>query len=163
MTISAGCKPTGCYSPSAISAGSTWLSPNTGSAFRNCMFNLTTLWHSTFRHYSMLGSVFVRCLLRPVTLDEVDFTLAGLGGNDLRGVDLSGCRMREANLVETNLRRTLLCGADLTGARTTGTRMEDADLRGATVDSSVWTTASLGGRASISPKRWRMRRHTDSV
>jgi uncharacterized protein YjbI with pentapeptide repeats len=71
--------------------------------------------------------------------------------------------MREANLVEADLRRTLLCGANLTGARTTGTRMEDADLRGATVDSSVWTTASLGGRASISPKRWRMRRHTDSV
>jgi uncharacterized protein YjbI with pentapeptide repeats len=120
-------------------------SEHRGSAFRNCMFNLTTLWHSTFRHCSMLGSVFVRCRLRPVTLDEVDFTLAGLGGNDLRGVDLSGCRMREANLVETNLRRTLLCGADLTGARTTGTRMEDADLRGATVDSSVWTTASLAG------------------
>lgn len=69
----------------------------------------------------------------------------GSGGNDLRGVDLSGCRMREANLVEADLRRTLLCGADLTGARTTGTRMEDADLRGATVDSSVWTTASLAG------------------
>jgi uncharacterized protein YjbI with pentapeptide repeats len=59
--------------------------------------------------------------------------------------------MREANLVETDLRRTLLCGADLTGARTTGTRMEDADLRGATVDSSVWTTASLGGRLDIAP------------
>jgi uncharacterized protein YjbI with pentapeptide repeats len=38
-----------------------------------------------------------------------------------------------------------LCGADLTGARTAGTRMEDADLRGATVDSSVWTTASRPG------------------
>ena len=120
-------------------------SEHRGSAFRNCMFNLTTLWHSTFRQCSMLGSVFVRCRLRPVTLDEVDFTLAVLGGNDIRGVDLSGCRMREANLVEADLRRTLLCGADLTGARTTGTRMEDADLRGATVDSSVWTTASLTG------------------
>jgi uncharacterized protein YjbI with pentapeptide repeats len=120
-------------------------SEHRGSAFRNCTFNLTTLWHTTFRQCSMLGSVFVRCRLRPVTLDEVDFTLAGLGGNDLRGVDLSGCRMREANLVEADLRRTLLCGADLTGARTTGTRMEDADLRGATVDSSVWTTASLAG------------------
>jgi hypothetical protein len=28
----------------------------------------------------MLGSVFERCRMRPVTLDEVDFTLAVLGG-----------------------------------------------------------------------------------
>ena len=51
--------------------------------------------------------------MRPVTLDEVDFTLA------------------------------VLCGADLSGARTTGTRLDDADLRGAVVDPSLWTTASL--------------------
>jgi uncharacterized protein YjbI with pentapeptide repeats len=93
----------------------------------------------------MLGSVFVQCRLRPLTLEEVDFTLAVLGGNDLRGVDLSGCRLREANLVEADLRKTQLCGADLSGARTTGTRMADADLRGAIVDPSLWTTASLSG------------------
>jgi uncharacterized protein YjbI with pentapeptide repeats len=118
-------------------------SENYGSAFRNCTFKLTTLWHSTFRQCSMLGSVFVQCRLRPLMLDEVDFTLAVLGGADLRGVDLSGCRLREASLVEADLRKTLLRGADLTGARTTGTRMDDADLRGATVDPSLWTTASL--------------------
>jgi uncharacterized protein YjbI with pentapeptide repeats len=39
----------------------------------------------------------------------------------------------------------LLRGADLTGARTTGTRLDDADLRGAIVDPSLWTTASLAG------------------
>jgi uncharacterized protein YjbI with pentapeptide repeats len=118
-------------------------SEHLGSAFRNCTFNLTTLWHSTFRQCSMLGSVFVRCRLRPLTLDEVDFTLTVLGGNDLRGIDLSGCRLREANLVEADLRKTVLRGADLSGARTTGTRLDDADLRGAIVDPSLWTTASL--------------------
>jgi uncharacterized protein YjbI with pentapeptide repeats len=91
----------------------------------------------------MLGSVFERCRMRPLTLDEVDFTLAVLGGNDLRGVDLSGCRLRETSLVQTDLRKALLCGADLTGARTTGTKLDDADLRGAVVDPSLWTTASL--------------------
>lgn len=34
----------------------------------------------------MLGSVFVQCRLRPIAFDEVDFTLAVLGGIDLRGV-----------------------------------------------------------------------------
>ena len=97
----------------------------------------------------MLGSVFVRCRLRPLTLDEVDFTLAVLGGNDLRGVDLSGCRLREASLVEADLRKTLLRGADLTGARTTGTRMEDADLRGPS------STRRCG-----QPRRWRGRGST---
>jgi uncharacterized protein YjbI with pentapeptide repeats len=118
-------------------------SEHLGSAFRNCSFNLTMLWHSTFRQCSMLGSVFERCRMRPLTLDEVDFTLAVLGGNDLRGVDLSGCRLRETSLVQTDLRKAVLRGADLTGARTTGTRLDDADLRGAVVDPSLWTTTSL--------------------
>ena len=120
-------------------------SQHRGSAFRNCTFERTLLWHSTFTQCTMLGSVFVHCRLRPITFDEVDFTLAVLGGNDLRGVDLSGCRLRETSLVEADLRKAVLRGADLSGARTTGTRMDDADLRGATVDPSLWRTASLSG------------------
>ena len=120
-------------------------SEHRASAFRNCTFRRTSLWHSTFRQCSLLGSVFVQCRMRPLTLDEVDFSLATLGGNDLRGVDLSGCRLREASLVETDLRKAVLRGADLSGARTTGARLDDADLRGATVDPSLWTTASLAG------------------
>ncbi len=116
-----------------------------GSAFRNCKFERTLLWHSTFAQCSMLGSVFVGCRMRPMTFDEVDFTLAVLGGNDLRGLDLSGCRLREASLVEADLRKAVLRGADLSGVRTTGARLDDADLRGATVDPSVWRTASLAG------------------
>jgi uncharacterized protein YjbI with pentapeptide repeats len=120
-------------------------SQHRGSAFRNCRFERTTLWHSIFAQCSMLGSVFVQCRLRPITFDEVDFTLAALGGNDLRGVDLSGCRLREASLVETDLRKAVLRGADLSGARTTGTRLDDADLRGAIADPALWRTATLSG------------------
>ncbi len=120
-------------------------SEHRGSAFRNCTFERTILWHSTFQQCSMLGSVFVNCRLRPVKFDEVDFTLAALGGNDLRGVDLTGCRLRETSLVETDLRKCVLRGADLSGARTTGARLDDADLRGATVDAALWRTASLAG------------------
>ncbi|OJZ66262.1 hypothetical protein BRW65_27370 [Mycobacterium paraffinicum] len=116
-----------------------------GSAFRNCTFRRTSLWHSTFAQCSMLGSVFVQCRMRPISFDEVDFTLAVLGGNDLRGVDLSGCRLREASLVEADLRKAVLRGADLSGARVTGARLDDADLRGATVDPALWRTASLTG------------------
>ncbi|MBY0440554.1 MAG: pentapeptide repeat-containing protein [Mycobacteriaceae bacterium] len=116
-----------------------------GSAFRNCRFELTTLWHSIFRQCSMLGSVFTRCRMRPITFEEVDFTLAVLGGNDLRGIDLSGCRLRETNLVEADLGKAVLRGADLSGARTIGTRLDQADLRGATVDPLLWNTASLTG------------------
>lgn len=116
-----------------------------GSAFRNCTFKLTVLWHSTFAQCSMLGSVFLHCRMRPLKVDEVDFTLAALGGNDLRGIDLSGCRLRETSLVETDLRKAVLRTADLSGARTICTRLDDADLRGATVDPSLWTTASLVG------------------
>ena len=68
-------------------------SEHAGTAFRNCRFDRTTLWHSTFRACSLMGSVFTNCRLRPVVLDEVDLTLAVLGGADLRGVDLTGCRL----------------------------------------------------------------------
>jgi uncharacterized protein YjbI with pentapeptide repeats len=125
-------------------------SQHRASAFRNCTFKRTTLWHSTFQQCSMLGSVFVQCRMRPLTCDEVDFTLAVLGGNDLRGVDLSGCRLRETSLVESDLRKAVLRGADLSGARTTGAKLDDADLRGATVDPSLWLNASLlGARVDV--------------
>ncbi|MGZ4511330.1 MAG: pentapeptide repeat-containing protein [Mycobacterium sp.] len=128
-------------------------SQHRGSAFRNCTFQRTSLWHwgylplagAVFAQCSMLGSVFVQCRMRPITFDEVDFTLAVLGGNDLRGVDLSGCRLREASLVEADLRKAVLRGADLSVVRATGARLDDADLRGATVDPSLWRTASLAG------------------
>ncbi len=90
-----------------------------------------------------------------MTFDEVDFTLAVLGGNDLRGVDLSGCWLRETGLVETDLRKAVLRGADLSGARTTGTPLDDADLRGAIVDPSLWRTASLAGARLDVPKAGR--------
>jgi uncharacterized protein YjbI with pentapeptide repeats len=122
-----------------------------GSAFRNCTFRRAWLWHSTFRHCSLLGSVLTECRLRPLTLVEVDFTLAVLGDCDLRGVDLSDCRLRETGLVGADLRKAILRGADLRGARTNGIRLEEADLRGALVDPTLWTTAKLrGARVDIS-------------
>ena len=128
-------------------------SVHTGSAFRNCKFDRTTLWHSAFHGCSLLGSVFSRCRLRPVTFDEVDFTLTVLGGADLRGVDLTGCRLREASLVEADLRKAVLRNADLTGARTIGTRLEEADLRGARVDPTLWTTSIRAWRSPL-PTAW---------
>lgn len=118
-------------------------SEHTASAFRNCNFERAILWHSTFRHCSLLGSVFTDCRLRPLTLIEVDLTLAVLGGCDLRGLDLSECRLREAGLVEADMRKAVLAHADLRGARTTATRLEGADLRGALTDPSIWVTAKL--------------------
>jgi uncharacterized protein YjbI with pentapeptide repeats len=120
-------------------------SEHVGSAFRNCTFRRTTLWHSIFRHCSLLGSVFTECRLRPVTFVEVDFTLAVLGGGDLRGVDLSDCRLSETSLVKADLRKAVLRRADLRGARTQDARMDEADLRGARIDPTLWTTASVRG------------------
>jgi uncharacterized protein YjbI with pentapeptide repeats len=69
-----------------------------GSAFRNCTFRRTSLWHSAFEQCSMLGSVFVQCRMRPIFFDEVDFTLAVLGGNDLRGAVVDPSLWRTASL-----------------------------------------------------------------
>jgi uncharacterized protein YjbI with pentapeptide repeats len=99
----------------------------------------------TARFASLLGSDFTECRLRPVTLVEVDLTLAVLAGCDLREDDLSDCRLREASLVGADLRKAVLRGADLRGARTSGARLDEADLRGAHVDPTLWTTAALRG------------------
>lgn len=120
-------------------------SEHIGSAFRNCMFRRTSLWHTIFQHCSFLGSTFVECRMRPLTLVEVDFTLAVLGGADLRKVDLSDCRLREASLVGADLRETDLRRADLTGARVQDARFQGADLRGARADPTFWTTAKVRG------------------
>jgi uncharacterized protein YjbI with pentapeptide repeats len=116
-----------------------------GSAFRNCTFRRTSLLHSTFHNCSFLGSVFTECRMRPMKLVEVDFTLAVLGGADLRGLDLSDCRLREAGLVEADLRKAVLRRADLTGARVQNAKFDEADLRAARVDPTLWTTAKLRG------------------
>ena len=120
-------------------------SEHVGSAFRNCKFRRSSLWHSTFQHCSLLGSEFTECRMRPLKLVEVDLTLAVLGGCDLRGVDLSDCRLREAGLVGADLRKAVLQRADLSGARLTDARLEEADLRGARTDPTLWTTAALRG------------------
>lgn len=120
-------------------------SEHLGSAFRNCMFRRTSLWHSSFRHCTFLGSTFIECRMRPLTLVEVDLTLAVLGGADLRKVDLSDCRLREASLVGADLREAVLRRADLTGVRVSDARLEGADLRGARTEPTFWTTAKLRG------------------
>jgi uncharacterized protein YjbI with pentapeptide repeats len=120
-------------------------SEHTGSAFRNCVFRRTSLWRSTFRYCSLLGSVFTECRLRPLTLVEVDLTLAVLAGCDLRGVDFSDCRLRETGLVGADLRNAVLRGADLRGVRAQNARFDEADLRGARADPTLWTTAGLRG------------------
>lgn len=120
-------------------------SEHLGSAFRNCTFRRASLWHSAFRHCTLLGSIFTECRLRPLQLVEVDLTLAVLGGCDLRGLDLSDCRLRETSLVGTDLRKAVLRNADLRGARTIDTRLDEADLRGALLDPTLWTTATLTG------------------
>ena len=130
-------------------------SEHLGSAFRNCNFRRTSLWHSTFRQCSLLGSVFTECRMRPITLVEVDLTLAVLGGCDLRGVDLSDCRLREASLVGR--------GPAQGGA---AARRPDAAPGPRTPSSTrpicaaprstrrFWTTAKVRGARSTSTRRW---------
>jgi uncharacterized protein YjbI with pentapeptide repeats len=78
---------------------------------------------------------------------------------DFSGVNLSESHHHGSAFRNCTFERTLLCtdkavlhSADLSGARTTGARLDDADLRGATADPSLWRLT--GQRLS------RMRHHT---
>ena len=115
------------------------------TAFRQCTFDRTVLGGSEFTACSLLGSMFLECRMRPWTAREVDLTLVGLSGCDLRKTDLSGLRFREANLIDADLRESDLRKADLTGARLTGTKLTGCDLRGARIDANGYAQAILRG------------------
>ena len=83
--------------------------------------------------------------MRPIVFEEVDFTLAVLAGADLRGVVLSGCRLREASLFAGGLGKAVLRGCGLAGVGAQGLMLDEADLRGARVDPTLWTTAACRG------------------
>lgn len=53
--------------------------------------------------------------------------------------------MREANLVSTDFRKATVSSVDFSGARTVDATFDEADLRGALVDSSLWVSASVRG------------------
>jgi uncharacterized protein YjbI with pentapeptide repeats len=115
------------------------------TAFRQCTFDRTVLGESAFTGCSLLGSMFVDCRLRPWTVREVDLTLVGLSGCDLRKTDMTGLRLREANLIDADLRESDLRNADLTGARLTGAKLTGCDLRGARIDADGYAQAVLRG------------------
>ena len=132
-------------------------------AFRNCKFRRASLWHSTFSHCSFLGSVFTECRMRPMKLVEVDFTLAVLGGADLRGVDLSDCRMREASLVEADLRKAVLRRADLIGARLQNAKLDEPICAGPGWTRHCGPPRRSAARRSTSSRRWPTRPRTAST
>ena len=47
--------------------------------------------------------------------------------------------------MDADLRKAVLRRADLTGVRARGARFDEADLRWARVDPTLWTTAALRG------------------
>ena len=47
--------------------------------------------------------------------------------------------------MRADLRKAVLRGCDLSGVRTQGLRLEEADLRGARIDATLWTTAACRG------------------
>jgi uncharacterized protein YjbI with pentapeptide repeats len=47
--------------------------------------------------------------------------------------------------IEVDFSLAVLGGCDLRGAKATGTRLEKADLRGALTDPSLWLSAKLSG------------------
>ena len=103
-------------------------------AFLRCRFERTRLAFAQLRGCKLIGSTFVRCDLRPLTVEGGDWSYVSLRGADLRGVSLAGVRLTEADLTDADLTGGSLAGADLYRARLRGARLGGADLRGAELD-----------------------------
>ncbi|MDT7536695.1 MAG: hypothetical protein QOI82_280 [Actinomycetota bacterium] len=82
----------------------------------------------------LTGSTFLRCELRPLTVEGGDWSYVTLRQADLRGVSLAGVKLAEADLSDADLSEGSLAGADLSHARMRGVKLRGADLRGAVLD-----------------------------
>lgn len=117
-------------------------------AFLRCRFVQTRWRFARLVGCKLTGSTFVRCDLRPLTVEGGDWSYVNLRGQDLRGVGLSGVRLVEADLSDADLSGCSLAGADLSHARLRGVRLRGADLRGADLrgcdlDEVDWTEARI--------------------
>ncbi|HEX5115150.1 MAG TPA: pentapeptide repeat-containing protein [Pseudonocardiaceae bacterium] len=141
-----GCRTEGCRFVECVFRHTDLVdAKHTATAFHNCRFDHTMLTRWTLDGCSLLGSTFLDCRMRPITMRDTDLTLVSLTGANLREATFAGLRLRDANLMESDLRDVDLRDADLTGARLLGTRLEGADLRGARIDADGLVQAGLRG------------------
>ena len=103
-------------------------------AFLNCRFERTRLAFVRLAGCKLTGSTFLRCELRPLTVDGGDWSYVTLRQADLRGVSFAEVRLAEADLSDADLSACSLAGADLSHARMRGVKLRGADLRGAVLD-----------------------------
>ena len=103
-------------------------------AFLRCRFERTRLAFARLAGCKLIGSTFIRCDLRPLTVEGGDWSYAILRGEDLRGISFAGVRLAEADLSDADLTGCSLAGADLSHARLRGVKLHGADLRGAVMD-----------------------------
>jgi uncharacterized protein YjbI with pentapeptide repeats len=82
----------------------------------------------------LVGSTFLRCEFRPMTVEAGDWSYVVMRGENLRGISFAGVRLAEADLSDADLTDASLAGADLAHARLRGVKLHGADLRGAVMD-----------------------------
>ena len=106
----------------------------TDCAFLSCRFERVRLAFSTWSGCKLTGSTFLRCDLRPLTVQGGDWSYVSLRQADLRRVSLAGLKLAEADLSDADLSECDLRGSDLPHARLRGVKLRGADLRGAVLD-----------------------------
>jgi uncharacterized protein YjbI with pentapeptide repeats len=116
-----------------------------GTAFLSCRFDRAKLLHASWQGCKLTGSQFPGAQLRPMTVEDCDWSYTSLRGVDLSGVDLSGQRFREADLTDADLRECDLTRADLDRARLQSAKLRGADLRGASMDEVNWRAFDVTG------------------
>jgi uncharacterized protein YjbI with pentapeptide repeats len=103
-------------------------------AFLRCRFERVRFSFARLAGCKLIGSTFLRCDLRPLTVEGGDWSYVTMRGEDLRGVSFGGARLTEADLSDADLSGGSLAGADLSHARLRGVKLRGADLRGAVMD-----------------------------
>jgi uncharacterized protein YjbI with pentapeptide repeats len=107
------------------------VSEHHATAFLRCLFRRTSLFGATLDGCKTIGSTFLDCEMRPLTVAGGDWSYVVLRGQRLSGIRLAGVKLAEADLTEADLSDADLRGCDLSHARTHHTILRGADLRGA--------------------------------
>ncbi len=100
------------------------------SAFLRCAFERSNLFEAQFVGCKLVGSSFVECDLRPLTVTDGDWSFIALRMADLRGVRFTGVRMREVDLTEARCDGAVFANVELSAARVQHTSLRECDLRG---------------------------------
>ena len=126
-----------------------------GCAFLGCRLERARLSFATLRDCKTTGTTFLRCELRPLTVEGGDWSCAACAAPTCAASALAGVRLAEADLVRRRPARAATCPAPTSstpgcaGCELGGADLRGADLSGCEVDRVDWAGVRIDVETAV--------------